>query len=435
MLKRSLKYGDYNQDGNYVVYLITREYRAQNNWALLEAVNLAMSSNKKLFVVVLIDREKDLVNEKQLPILINGITKLEIELFKKNIPMIFLDQLSIKEFSKLIGFDKLFHLYTDFNPLKKVRKFINDVTQLIGVTVVDAHNIVPCFVASEKLEYGAYTLRPKIVRLLSNYMTEYPELPEFDPLNKNIEFVNYINYKSAERGIIKGGYFEALNVLDHFIKNKLQDYSEKRNDPNEDKNSNLSPYLHFGFISSQEVVLKTETIEVEAESKEAFFEELIVRKELSDNFCFFNENYDSMNSFPAWALDTLHKHRNDRREYLYDFDKFQSAETHDELWNAAQNQLLGEGRIHGYMRMYWAKKILEWTDNPETAFDYALRLNDLHAIDGIDPNGYTGVAWSIGGVHDRAWKEREVYGKIRYMNSNGCKRKFDVTKYIERYNG
>ena len=162
-------------------------------------------------------------------------------------------------------------------------------------------------------------------------------------------------------------------------------------------------------------------------------EELIVRKELADNFCEYEENYDYFEGFHPWAQKTLNEHRNDKREYLYTSEEFEDAKTHDQLWNAAQIQMKRLGKMHGYMRMYWAKKILEWSPSPETALQTAIDLNDKYELDGRDPKGYTGIAWSIGGIHDRAWFERPVYGKIRYMNFNGCKSKFDVDKYIKMY--
>lgn len=165
----------------------------------------------------------------------------------------------------------------------------------------------------------------------------------------------------------------------------------------------------------------------------AYLEELIVRKELSDNFCHFNDNYDSFQGFPDWAKTTLNAHRKDEREYLYNKEQFETANTHDKLWNAAQTEMVKKGKMHGYMRMYWAKKILEWSPSPEEALDIAIFLNDKYELDGRDPNGYTGCAWSIGGVHDRAWGERPVSGKIRYMNANGAGRKFDIRKYINTY--
>jgi deoxyribodipyrimidine photo-lyase len=170
------------------------------------------------------------------------------------------------------------------------------------------------------------------------------------------------------------------------------------------------------------------------DDKAAFLEELIVRRELSDNFCFYNPDYDSFNGFHSWAKKTHSIHRDDKRQFTYNLEEFEFSETHDPLWNAAQMEMVKTGKMHGFMRMYWAKKILEWTSSPEEAMQTAIYLNDKYSIDGRDPNGYTGIAWSIGGVHDRAWGEREVFGKIRYMNYNGCKRKFDVEKYIKQIN-
>jgi len=168
------------------------------------------------------------------------------------------------------------------------------------------------------------------------------------------------------------------------------------------------------------------------EHNEAFLEELIVRRELSDNYCFYNTHYDMFEGFPPWAQKTLNDHRKDHRPYRYSLSELEEAKTHDDLWNAAQMEMVKRGKMHGYLRMYWAKKILEWTASPEEALHVAIYLNDRYELDGRDTNGYTGIAWSIGGVHDRAWNEREVFGKIRYMSYNGCKSKFNVKSYVER---
>jgi len=170
-----------------------------------------------------------------------------------------------------------------------------------------------------------------------------------------------------------------------------------------------------------------------ADCKEAFLEELIIRRELSDNYCFYNPGYDRVDGFPGWARETLDRHRGDPRDALYALEQFERGETHDNLWNAAQLEMVRTGKMHGYLRMYWAKKILEWTESPEEALETAIILNDRYELDGRDPNGYTGIAWSIGGVHDRAWGERKVFGKIRYMSYNGCKSKFNVEAYIRKH--
>ena len=195
----------------------------------------------------------------------------------------------------------------------------------------------------------------------------------------------------------------------------------------------MSPYFHFGHISTQRVALEIKNSSLKNEDKNSFLEEMIVRRELSDNFCEYEPNYDYFEGFHSWAKKTLNEHRDDERDYLYPKEQFEEAKTHDPLWNAAQNQMREQGKMHGYMRMYWAKKILEWSPSPEIAMQIAIELNDKYELDGRDPNGYAGIAWSIGGVHDRAWFERPVYGKIRYMNYNGCKTKFNVNSYINIY--
>lgn len=217
---------------------------------------------------------------------------------------------------------------------------------------------------------------------------------------------------------------------ERFVKEGLQKYIQNRNDPNLDGQSNISPYLHFGHVAPQRVALLVNGSKIYAEAKEAFLEELIIRRELADNFCYYNENYDRFEGFPNWARKTLNDHRADKREYQYSRETFEQGKTHDELWNAAQHQMVEWGKMHGYLRMYWAKKILEWSASPEQALRTAVCLNDKYELDGRDPNGYTGIAWSMGGVHDRAWKERTVLGKVRYMSYAGCVRKFDVKQYV-----
>jgi deoxyribodipyrimidine photo-lyase len=180
------------------------------------------------------------------------------------------------------------------------------------------------------------------------------------------------------------------------------------------------------------VALEAERYDQNLASQESFLEELIVRRELSDNFCYYNAEYDTFTGFPRWARKTLDEHRADPRPYLYDRETLEMAATHDELWNAAQAEMVLTGKMHGYLRMYWAKKILEWSVTPEQAQANAIYLNDRYSLDGHDPNGYTGIAWSIGGVHDRAWSERDVFGKIRYMSAAGCRRKYPIGEYIAK---
>jgi deoxyribodipyrimidine photo-lyase len=231
---------------------------------------------------------------------------------------------------------------------------------------------------------------------------------------------------------LKPGETAAHAALETFIAKRIHTYDTRRNDPNADGTSGLSAYLHFGQLAPQRAALAA-AASGRGEGQVAFLEELIVRRELTDNFCLHNPQYDSLDGAPDWARKTLDEHRADERPYLYSRQEFEFAKTHSPLWNAAQTQLLRSGSMHGYMRMYWDKKILEWSATPEEAVQTALFLNDRYQLDGRDPNGYVGVLWAIAGVHDRPWKTRPIYGSIRYMNSNGCRRKFKVDAYCDRW--
>jgi len=330
-------------------------------------------------------------------------------------------------------------LVADFNPLKIVRRRKKYVAEKIDIPFheIDAHNIVPFHQVSDKQEFAAYTIRPKIQKLLPEYLDEFPKLQKMNQqvdLHKTDWTAVYnsleINKKIKEINWLMPGETAANNVLQEFISDKFAVYGTDRNFPTHDAQSNLSPYFHFGQISPQRVALAIQPLIEYPESHKSFLEEMIIRRELSDNFCYFNKSYDSFEGFPKWAQDSLNQHRNDKRDYVYSTEKFELGETHDELWNAAQMEMVKKGKMHGYMRMYWAKKILEWSKSPEDALQTAIYLNDKYELDGRDPNGYAGIAWSIGGVHDRPWFERQVYGKIRYMNYNGCAKKFDVKKYM-----
>ncbi|OWR45475.1 DNA photolyase, partial [Danaus plexippus plexippus] len=232
------------------------------------------------------------------------------------------------------------------------------------------------------------------------------------------------------------GYDNAVKTLKSFLDKRLKVFATKRNDPTQDALSNLSPWFHFGQISAQRVALCVKEYKTKyTESVNSYLEEAIVRRELADNFCFYCEHYDSIKGASQWAQKTLDDHRNDKRTHIYTLEQFCKAETHDDLWNSAQIQMVKEGKMHGFLRMYWCKKILEWTSSPEEALKYAIYLNDHYSVDGRDPSGYVGCMWSICGVHDQGWAERAVFGKIRFMNYDGCKRKFNVPAFVCRYGG
>lgn len=233
----------------------------------------------------------------------------------------------------------------------------------------------------------------------------------------------------------RGGTSAALKVLDRFVRQRLKGYAVQRNRPELEGTSHLSPYLHFGHLGPHTVALAVKNADAPRPDRDAFLEEMIVRRELAVNFVRYNPHYDTLASAEPWARKTLAEHRKNERAHAYTEKQLENAETRDPLWNAAQRQMITSGWMHGYLRMYWAKKILEWSPTAEFAYEIAVRLNDRYELDGRDPNGYAGVAWAIGGKHDRAWgPERPVYGKIRYMSYASTSRKFDSKAYIEEVN-
>ena len=420
-----------------IIYWMSRDQRVHDNYALLFAQELALARSQKLYVVFNLVGDFLNAGTRQFNFMLKGLELLRKELKNFNIPFCFLSGIPETEIAGFLTETGAGILVTDFDPLKIKRDWKQKILSEINIQFyeVDAHNIIPCWSASGKQEFGAYTLRPKINRLLPIYLEEYPEIavmpdsnyPKNSPNNK----VKICDSSLMENDQIISGETAARNKLNDFLENKIDKYSIDKNDPNKDCQSGLSPYIHFGQISSQRIVLNAEKDNYRTASKEAFLEELIVRKELSDNFCYYNKKYDCFEGFPNWAKESLNQHRKDEREFIYSTEEFEKGKTHDDLWNAAQTEMVSTGKMHGYMRMYWAKKILEWSPSPEDALTTALYLNDKYELDGRDPNGYAGCAWSIGGVHDRAWFDRPIFGKVRYMNRNGSTKKFDIYRYIE----
>jgi deoxyribodipyrimidine photo-lyase len=427
-----------------IIYWMNRDQRANDNWALLFAQELALQRGEPLGVAFCLAPDFHDATSRQYSFMIKGLTEVEKNLGALGIPFMLLTGDPGDSIVKLVVEEKAGAIICDFDPLKIKKEWKKKVLKELDIPLydVDTHNIVPCWTASQKQEYGAYTIRPKLKKLLPTFFEEFPHLELHPTPWKN--WIGENNWKQVagihktgtpvpEASWLSPGEEAAMKMLRSFIETKLPRYNEERNDPTKDGQSNLSPYLHFGQISMQRVALEILTSCESSPSCEAFLEELIIRGGLSDNFCLYNREYDNFNGFPEWARRTLVDHKDDRREYIYTAKEFERGATHDRLWNAAQTEMISHGKMHGYMRIYWAKKILEWTESPEEAIKIAIYLNDKYELDGRDPNGYAGIAWSIGGAHDRAWGERKVFGKIRYMSYSGSASKFDVAKYIEKY--
>jgi len=312
------------------------------------------------------------------------------------------------------------------------------------VVQVETDVVVPIEAVSGKEEYAAATLRPRLRKVLDRFLVALDPTPlAMDSLGLRLggervdKLASILKTMRVDRSVspsarFHGGPSEARRWLARFVETRLDDYAGRRGDPGADVESHLSPYLHFGHISPLEVALTVKAAaRRKAASRESFLEELVVRRELSANFVYFNASYDTYACLPEWARRTLEEHAGDRREYVYSAADLEQARTHDPYWNAAQREMTATGKMQNYMRMYWGKKILEWSATPQEAFETALALNNKFELDGRDPNAFAGVAWCFG-KHDRPWIERRVFGKTRYMNANGLRRKFDMDGYLAR---
>lgn len=351
-------------------------------------------------------------------------------------------------------------LVTDCGYLRIQRQWREQVARnaAIPVVQVESNVVVPLATASDKDQWAAATLRPRIHRHLPEFLkpleeqryngsAESREFPSAVPVPRdaaavealldNLQLADPVPEASSTEFF--GGATAAQHHLQQFLQNKLRDYHTRRSDPAADHTSLLSPYLHFGHISPLDIVLQARDWaerELEPEHRDgldSFIEELVVRRELAMNFAHYNDDYDRWEGVPPWARTSLLEHSGDDRPALYTPAQLERGETGDPYWNACQRQMVRTGHMHGYMRMYWGKKILEWMQDPPDAFALACELNDRYELDGRDPNGYAGVAWCFG-KHDRPWVERPVFGKIRYMNANGLRRKFrGIDDYVGRW--
>ena len=382
-----VKYGN-------IIYLCEREIRTKDNFALQFALKKSREMNLPLKIIhPKIDYEyfpKQKFMDKQ-------IAQVQKTFQKLNIDFEIIDKTPFEFVKKL----NPALLIIDFNPILK-RNWLKKADYKI--IEIDGHNIIPAKYISDKQEYSAATLRRKIYHNIHPFLTE---------------FKNLTNEK-----------VEADYVLEDFTKNRLPYYAELKNNPSKNVLSGLSKYLNLGFISTQRVALNVIKSDVSIENKEAFLEELVIRKELADNFCLYAKNFKDFSGIPNWAKISLENHKYDIRAYIYSLRELENAQTHDKLWNAAQIQLKKEGRIHGYLRMYWAKKIMEWTNSPEEALKIAIYLNDKYGFDAPSANGYVGILWALGGLHDRAFKNYPVTGKIRRMTYESIKRKYKLLNYI-----
>ncbi|GBG74222.1 hypothetical protein CBR_g17934 [Chara braunii] len=445
-----------------VIYWMSRDQRSCDNWALLHAWEEAREREVPLAVVFNLVPKFLGAGARHFGFLLRGLKVVAGKLEERKIPFFLFRGEAMDTIPAFVEECHASLLVMDFSPLRIGRKWRDTICEKVSIPVheVDAHNVVPVWVASEKLEYGARTIRTKIHKNLPEFLVPFPalpdaprpwsspdkggklKLPQVRPIDwdKLIEQALRIGADVPEVDWCLPGEDNAIEWLmgekSGFVTKRLAKYDSMRNDPSKHGAlSGISPWLHFGQISAQRCALEAKKARKQyPQAVDAFLEELIVRRELADNYCYYQPKYDSLAGAWDWARYSLQQHAADKREYIYTKEQFEKGKTHDPLWNAAQLEMVHYGKMHGFMRMYWAKKILEWTSSPEEALSVAIYLNDKYELDGRDPNGYVGCMWSIAGIHDQGWAERPVFGKIRYMNFNGCKRKFDVEAYVQFVN-
>ena len=424
-----------------VVYWMQAAQRSRANHALEFAVRAANELRKPLVVFFALTENYPGANERHYAFMLEGLKETQETLRSRGIPMVVRRGEPDREISAF-GRDAAM-VVVDDGVVRVERGWRRSAAAALHCPLVEVTTnvVVPVAAASPKEEYAAATLRPKIYRLLDGFLMPLEETPlrikSVEPAIESWDIgdtARALARLDIDRTIgrvpsISGGTSEAEKRLRTFVKNKLVAYAEARNDPSLDAQSGLSPYLHFGQISPLAVALAVK--KGPRYGQAAFLEELIVRRELSFNFITYNRAYDRFEGLPDWCRQALLEHASDPRPYLYSRAELETAATHDPYWNAAQKEMVLTGKMHGYMRMYWAKKILEWSASPRAAFRTALALNNAFELDGRDANAFAGVAWAFG-KHDRPWARRPVFGTIRYMNAAGLRRKFDADAYVRK---
>ena len=434
--------GPPDSHGTCVVYWMQRTQRALDNPALDIAVEAANSLGKPV-VVFFAPRPFEAANARHYAFLAQGVLDIAQRLENRRVGFVFrrFPDHSLAKFCEEV---KPALVIGDENPIRWAEASRQAAGRKLKVPLwtVDADVIVPTRLL-EKPQYAAFIIRPRLQAQLAEFLVaprnpkaRHPWKPARPPLSLplGVDLTEgwKINRSVEPVSSFSGGTSQALKLLKDFVRNKLPHYTRDRNRPERGGTSRLSPYLHFGHVGPLTVALAVQAADAPKADKEAFLNQLLVWRELSINFVRFNSIYDTFECGEPWAHKTLAKHARDPRPFLYSEKQLENAETHDPLWNAAQVQMVRTGWMHNYMRMYWAKKILEWTPSPALAYRIAVRLNDKYELDGRDPNGYAGIAWAIVGKFDRPWFERPIFGQIRFMSGASTSRKFDSRTYIEQ---
>jgi deoxyribodipyrimidine photo-lyase len=433
------------QKGAWVLYWMQQSQRADDNPALEYAIAQANRLDLPVLVVFALTDSYPEANLRHYRFMLEGLAETRQQLTRRRIGMV----VRKGDPAAVIGplLDRSALLVCDVGYTRHQRAWRQSLlpSAPCQVIAVEGDVVVPVGVASPKADYAARTIRPKIHKHLKQFLKPCPrfrpkrtsidiglESLDLDAIDTILADLDIDKTVPAVTQIFKGGPGEAKRRCRRFTAHHLQHYAGNRNQPQTDDTSHMSPYLHFGQISPVFLALQIANASTGAEAdRTAYLEELIVRRELAVNFVHYTPDYDRYDCLPAWAKKTLAEHATDRRETRYDRPTLEAAKTHDPYWNAAMTEMRDTGFMHSYMRMYWGKKIIEWSPTPEQAFATALALNNRYFLDGRDPNSYAGVGW-VFGLHDRAWFQRDIFGKVRYMAASGLERKCDIRAYVEK---
>jgi deoxyribodipyrimidine photo-lyase len=436
-------------DGKCVVYWMQRAQRGVDNHAVNLAVEVANELGLPLVVYFAGISNFPHANLRHYAFLQQGLPDVEHDLAQRNISFV-MRRAPHESHERLLHDVGAAICIGDENPMREPERWRRELAEKLKIPfwTVDTDVVIPSKLI-EKAQYGAYTIRPRLYKLLPDYLVPYenpharhewkrPHGFRADSLTEDMT----TGWKDLDRSVgpveaWKGGTHAGLARLKHFTGQLLGEYDVKRNKPEVDGTSAMSPYLHYGHVGPQTIALAVQAAAAGdpqlTKAKESFFNELIVWRELAINFVRYSpETYDSWKCAENWAQQTIAEHAKDEREHLYTLAQLERGETFDELWNAAQIQMVEHGWMHNVLRMYWAKKILEWTPDAATAVKYAIHLNDKYFLDGRDPNGYSGISWSMVGKFDRPWFDRPIFGKIRYMSGGSTGKKFDSKSYIRQ---
>lgn len=438
-----------NPAAKYVLYWMQASQRAAFNPALEYAAQQANRLNVPLLVCFAVTANITDTNRRHKRFLLEGMQETAAALHERGIGFVIRHE-EPPELAKRLS-EHAALMVCDRGYLRFQREWRASLAEQVACRVVQIEGdvVVPVELVSNKQEYAARTIRPKILRHREQFIqwleetsVQHPCQAEGFGLNSDIDLSNLdatldalnLDNSVLPSPLFTGGTSHARQRLEMFLEGRAKLYADGRNEPSQNNSTNLSPYLHYGQISPVEIAFHAQQAgTLTGDNEASFLEELIVRRELGMNYCHFQPQYDQYDALPDWAKKTLAEHAEDPRQPCLSLAQMETGDTPDPYFNAAMRQMRLTGYMHNYMRMYWGKRIIEWSKTPQEAYANALHLNNKYFIDGRDPASFISIGWLFG-LHDRAWTEREIFGKIRFMNANGLRRKFDIEAYVRQCN-